>query len=58
MPLNKETKLYQVFGWLKNDIQHKCWLHKIIIQLQIRLNIILFFKLEHLKCIAQVKIFL
>ena len=40
---------YLEFQWSKNDVQYKCWYHKIIIQLQTRLEINLYI---HFKCIS------
>ena len=45
-------------SYLKNDIQHKFTLQKMIIQLQIGLEIALFFKRKYSKCIALIKILL
>ena len=44
--------LYWECGWLKNDLQHECYLHKII-YLQIGLEVVLF----SFKCIALIKIY-
>ena len=45
----------QEFRWLKNNVKHECRPTKIIIQFQIRLEIILFFKLNAFKLIGLIE---
>ena len=50
------SQLYKEFWWFKNDIKYNCRPHKIIIQIQIGLEITLVSKFEHFKCNALIKL--